>query len=88
MEFNKTEIIRNLNALEAEIRKVMPQAASGVPEYEDLMFVSGLIDDIECGRITEFPMVEKTNFMSGESYLEDPDTPRACSPSTELFWSM
>ena len=88
MEFNKTEIIRNLNALEAEIRKVMPQAASGVPEYEDLMFVRGLMDDIECDRITEFPMVERTNLMSGKTFLEDADTPIYCSPASETYWSM
>ena len=55
---------------------------------DDLMFVRGLMDDIQCDRITEFPMVEKTNFMTGNVYLEDPDTPRSCSPSTELFWTM
>lgn len=32
-------------------------------------------------------MVEKTNFMSGEKYMERSDTPYNCSPSTETFWS-
>ena len=55
---------------------------------DDLMFVRGLMDDIECGRIDEFPMVEKTNLMTGKVYLEDPDTPISCSPASETFWSM
>jgi hypothetical protein len=33
-------------------------------------------------------MVERTNFMTGEKYMEDINTPRSCSPSTELYWSM
>jgi len=53
----------------------------------DLMFLRGLMDDIECDRITEFPLVEKTNFMSGKTFLEEPDRPYFCSPSSETFWS-
>jgi len=33
-------------------------------------------------------MVEKTNLMSGEKYMERSDTPRYCSPSSEAYWSM
>jgi len=105
MDFNKTDLIRNLKALEAEIKNRVAEAAAGdVTDVsidnlmaeckaedkmnEDLMFVRNLMDDIECDRITELPMVERTNFMSGKTFLEDPDTPRSCSPSTELFWSM
>lgn len=32
--------------------------------------------------------VERTNFMTGEKYLEDVNTPHSCSASTETFWSM
>ena len=53
----------------------------------DIMFVRGLMDDIECDRITEFPLVEKTNFMTGKTFLEEPDLPYFCSPSSETFWS-
>jgi len=28
------------------------------------------------------------NYMTDEEYLERFDTPRSCSPSTELYWSM
>jgi len=52
------------------------------------MFVRGLMDDIECNRITEFPLVERTNFMSGKTFLEEPDRPYYCSPSSETYWSM
>jgi hypothetical protein len=96
MEFNKTETIRNLKALGEVIEKkwimisgdsnINPQLMNEVKN--DLMFLRGLMDDIECDRITEFPLVEKTNFMTGEAYLEEPDRPRCCSPSTELFWTM
>ena len=33
-------------------------------------------------------MVERTNLMTGKTYLERRDTPRCCSPSSEAFWSM
>ena len=33
-------------------------------------------------------MVERTNLMSGEKYMEDVNTPRCCSPASETFWSM
>jgi len=32
--------------------------------------------------------VERVNAMTGESYMEDVNTPRSCSPSSELYWSM
>lgn len=95
MEFNKTSIIRNLKTLESVIIDWYDFLQS--PMYsdyvrnktkEDLMFVRGLMDDIECDRITEFPMVERTNAMSGKTFLEDADTPYFCSPSSETFWSM
>jgi len=95
MKFNKNAIIANLKNLEAtiedwhELYKGMScnndfQARS----YDDLMFVRGLMDDIECDRISEFPLVERTNFMSGKTFLEEPDRPYFCSPSSETFWSM
>lgn len=31
--------------------------------------------------------VERTNIMTGAKYMERFDTPRACSPSTESYWS-
>jgi hypothetical protein len=33
-------------------------------------------------------MVRKTNFMTGKEYWEDVNTPRSCSPASELYWSM
>ena len=33
-------------------------------------------------------MVERTNLMTGEKYMEDVNTPNFCSPSSESFWSM
>jgi len=96
MEFNKKATLRNLKALEAVIAKkndmiggdpnINPNLVSEC--YEDLMFVRGLMDDIECDRITEFPMVERTNLMSGKTFLEDADTPIYCSPASETYWSM
>jgi len=59
MEFNKTETLRNLKALGEVIEKkwvmisgdsnINPQLMNEVKN--DLMFVRGLMDDIECGRI-------------------------------------
>jgi hypothetical protein len=96
MNFDKKTTLRNLKALGQVIEKkwimisgdsnINPQLMNEVKN--DLMFLRGLMDDIECDRITEFPLVEKTNFMTGEAYLEEPDRPRCCSPSTELFWTM
>jgi hypothetical protein len=60
MEFNKTETLRNLKALGEVIEKkwvmisgdsnINPQLMNEVKN--DLMFVRGLMDDIECDRIT------------------------------------
>lgn len=33
-------------------------------------------------------MVERTNMMTGEKYMESVNTPRCCSPSSESYWSM
>ena len=32
-------------------------------------------------------MVERTNIMSGQKFMEDVNTPYACSPSSESYWS-
>ena len=32
-------------------------------------------------------MVEKTNLMTGEKFMERSDRPFCCSPSSETFWS-
>lgn len=37
------------------------------------------------GRTT---MVEKTNMMTGEKFLESENTPYYCSPASETYWSM
>ena len=33
-------------------------------------------------------MVERTNLMSGQTFMEAEDTPYFCSPSSESYWSM
>ncbi len=33
-------------------------------------------------------MVERVNLMTGAKYMEPEDTPRSCSPASELYWSM
>jgi len=95
MNFDKKTTLRNLKALGQVIEKkwvmisgdnnINPRLMNEVKN--DLMFLRGLMDDIECDRITEFPLVEKTNFMSGKTFLEEPDRPYFCSPSSETFWS-
>ena len=32
-------------------------------------------------------MVERTNLLSGEKFMEPSNTPGFCSPSTETYWS-
>jgi hypothetical protein len=32
-------------------------------------------------------MVERTNLMSGQKYMEAEDTPLCCSPASETYWS-
>lgn len=32
-------------------------------------------------------MVERTNLMSGQKYMEAEDTPNFCSPASESYWS-
>ena len=48
--------------------------------------------EYEVASIEEFEskivkMVEKTNLLSGEKFMERSDTPYYCSPSSETFWS-
>ena len=102
MEFNKTEIINNLKALESAILKArdnidlnqksgmdLTKAFSDLDQIgDDLACVRILVNKIECDQITEFPLVERTNFMSGKTFLEEPDRPYYCSPSSEAYWSM
>lgn len=50
-------------------------------------------DEYAVASIQEFDtkvvkMVEKTNLMSGEKFMERSDTPYYCSPSSETYWSM
>ena len=33
-------------------------------------------------------MVERTNMMSGKTFMEDINTPNYCSPASEAYWSM
>ncbi|HET8688676.1 MAG TPA: hypothetical protein VFM18_18835 [Methanosarcina sp.] len=33
-------------------------------------------------------MVERTNLLSGQKYMEAEDTPPCCSPASETYWSM
>jgi len=33
-------------------------------------------------------LVERVNLMTGKTYMEDVNTPRCCSPSSEAYWSM
>ena len=95
MDFDKATLLANLKNLEATIEdwhKLYKGMSCNndfqARCYNDLMFVRGLMDDIECDRITEFPLVERTNCMSGRTFLEEPDTPYYCSPSSEAYWSM
>lgn len=48
-----------------------------------------LVADVETWR-EAFPvkMVQKRNALTGKMYWEADDTPRCCSPSSELYWSM
>jgi hypothetical protein len=33
-------------------------------------------------------LVQRTNLMTGKTYMEDVNTPRCCSPASEAYWSM
>ncbi len=46
------------------------------------------MDYIEKLRAKPVKMVERTNLMSGEKYMEAEDTPLCCSPASEMYWSM
>ena len=102
MEFNKVEIVNNLKTLESAILKArdgidlnqksgmdLTKAFNDLDQIgDDLACVRILMNKIECDQITEFPLVERTNFMSGKTFLEEPDRPYYCSPSSEAYWSM
>lgn len=36
----------------------------------------------------ECELVERTNIMTGKTYMEPRNTPRCCSPASEAYWSM
>lgn len=49
-------------------------------------------EDMSVASVAEFDkiekMVERTNLLSGEKYMERVNTPSYCSPSSESYWSM
>lgn len=59
MTFNKAKILKNLKKLELSIQDFYAVCIQARNEdltgkaYNDLMFVRGIMDDIECDRITE-----------------------------------
>lgn len=96
MNFDKKTTLRNLKALSNVIEEKWDMLARDRANVDpaliekvinDHFYIRGIMDDIECDRITEFPLVEKTNFMTGKTFLEEPDLPYFCSPSSETFWS-
>jgi hypothetical protein len=43
--------------------------------------------DIVNTQVYQPRMVERTNIMTGKTFMEDVNTPYYCSPSSETFWS-
>ena len=39
-------------------------------------------------RLADDNLVERTNIMTGEKFMEPADRPYFCSPSSETYWSM
>ena len=58
-----------------------------VPESEDPVFVYA-IAEAEHFRANIEKRVTRTNLMSGKEYTESVNTPLACSPASETYWSM
>ena len=48
-------------------------------------YTHGICPDYENG---EIKMVERTNLMTGEKFMEPANTPLCSSPSSETYWSM
>ena len=38
--------------------------------------------------VNDSKMVERTNIMTGQKFMESADRPYFCSPSSETFWTM
>jgi len=96
MDFDKATLLANLKTLQGVIMTKY-KMITGDPNINPLLieevkndyyFVTGLIDDIVRERITEFPLVERTNMVSGRTFLEEPGTPPYLSPACEAYWSM
>lgn len=49
-------------------------------------------EDFAVASVEDFAKIEKTvtvqNLMSGKDVVQSINTPRACDPSSELYWSM
>lgn len=53
--------------------------------FDKRIYVGTYNDQIRAGATSK--MVEKTNAMTGEKFMEDEDTPYYLSPSSETYWS-
>ena len=58
-----------------------------VDHSEDPVFTYGIAEADYYHKNIE-RKVRRTNIMTGKTYWESVNTPRACSPSSELYWSM
>ena len=58
-----------------------------VDRSEDPVFVYGIAED-EYFRKNIQKTVTRINLMSGKEYTESVNTPLACSPASETYWSM
>ena len=65
-------LVKTLDAQNVGVKFKVTNIAKGVNGYS----------------VKAIKMVERTNLVSGKTFMEDEDTPYYCSPSSETYWSM
>jgi hypothetical protein len=84
-------VIKSTRLVSRKPYKTLAAAKSAITRGErngtidrDLVAIASTTDFY--GRIEG--MVERTNLLSGQKYMEAVNTPSYCSPSSEAYWSM
>lgn len=85
-------IFANESAAKAFLTRTQRKVAQRVLEGHDGPHYAEGIENWVIAPMSKYleldTMVERTNLVTGLKYMEDVNTPRHCSPSTEAYWSM
>ena len=84
-----TETTRKLNSKYYATKAAAKAALTRAAKKDNTLIVS----EYAVAETSEFynnieGMVERTNLLTGENYMERANTPNSCSPASESYWCM